>query len=186
MMRGKIRPMVVILALVLGLAVIFGTQFAVKTYSFEKPFKEQVLSINGIKSVQITEGGQGKNIVLTLKPEVNLEEAYQQVAVIAQDKLRGQSTITIEDKTSTGIKNIYKQMHYSIYQGIASGEFTEMAVQIKNIAVANQLKNYDLRVDNNNVYLKLVKNGEVFCKVISRPIERVVAMNKNEGGGSQW
>lgn len=186
MMHQKIRPMVVIIALVLGLAAIFGAQYVVKTYSFEKPFKEQVLSISGVKDVKIADSANGKKIYLTVSPNVDLENAYQKVTDIAQDKLRGQTTIEFDGNSSKGLQDIYKQMHYSIYQGIASGEFTQMAAQVKTIAAAGQLKDYDLRVDNNNVYLKLVKNKEVYCQVVPRQTEQVVAMNTNEGGGSQW
>lgn len=186
MMNTKIRPMIVVLALVLGLAFIFGTQFAVKTYRLEEPFKAKVLSIDGITKVQLENTADGRRILLTVEPGVELASAYHRVQELAKETLRGQSTIEMNGKAGARLAGIYQQMHFAIYEGIASGHFTQMADQLKEVAEAVNIENYSVQVDQENVYLTLAENGDVFVKVIPRQMEPMAYANLNEGGESQW
>jgi hypothetical protein len=186
MMNTKIRPVVVVLALVLGLALIFGTQFAVKTYRLEEPFKAKVLSMDGIQNVQLVNATDGRRIIVTVETHVELAKAYHRIQELAKETLRGQSTIEINGKASARLTGIYQQMHFAIYEGIASGKFTQMADQLKGVAEVAHVEKYSVQVDQENVYLKLIENGEVFVKVVPRQMERVAYVNLNEGGESQW
>lgn len=186
MMNTKIRPVIVILALVLGLAFIFGTQFAVKTYRMEEPFKAKVLSLDGISNVELGNTSEGREILLTVEPHVELAKVHQRVRELAKDTLRGKITIEINGKADARLAGIYQQMHFAVYEGIASGKFTQMADQLKQIADAAHIEKYSVQVDHENVYLKLIEGGKVFVKVVPRQMERVAFVNVNKGGESQW
>lgn len=186
MMNTKIRPVIVVVAFVLGLAFIFGTQFAVKTYRLEEPFKAKVLSMDGIQNVQLVNTADGRKIILTVEPRVQLEKVYHDVQQLTKETLRGQSTIEINGKAGARLTGIYQQMHFAIYEGIASGQFTRMADQLKQVAEVTQVEKYSVQVDQENVYLKLVDKGEVLVKVVPRQMERLAQINQNKGGESQW
>lgn len=184
-MLKKIRPMIVVATLVVSLAFIFGTQFAVKTYRLEEPFKQEVLSLQGVKDVQLVNTSDGRAIRLTLGQDVQLKDMYQHVEKLAKETWGENFTIEMKDTASAEMAEIYQEMHFAVYEGIASGKFTQMAAQMKEIANAVEVSDYELQVDNTNVYLKLVKDGEVFTQVIPRQAERVAYIT-TEGGESQW
>jgi hypothetical protein len=54
------------------------------------------------------------------------------------------------------------------------------------VAKTAHVEQYSVQVDHENVYLKLVENGEAFVKVVPRQMERVAYVNVNGGGESQW
>lgn len=185
-MSNKIRPVMVVAVLVMSLAAIFGVQYIVKTYRFEEPFKERVLSIEGIEGVRLENGADVTKIYLTMGMEVDVQKSFQEVTEVVNEMMKGKTAIEIEDRASSVMAEFYRQMHYSIYEGIASGRFTAMAEELKVIAGENRLDDYTLQVDNGNVYLKLVKDGEVFIKVVPRSGEQVAYQNTLKGGESQW
>ncbi|AZR72556.1 hypothetical protein BBF96_03645 [Anoxybacter fermentans] len=180
-----IRPVVVLIALIIGLVVIFGTQYMVQTKFLEEPFKKKVLSIDGIEDVKLIETENGKQVYLIMRSDVELKDAFLEVNRLAQEMLSGRIEIKIENQVSQDMKELYKRMHFVIYEGIASGKFTWMAAQLEAIGLEAQLQDLDVQVDNNFVYVKMIKNGEVFCKVVPRKAEGLAYM-KEERGESQW
>lgn len=184
MFKG-VRLTIVLIVLLVGLGVFLGGQYVVKTYHLEEPFKAKVLSMEGIESVELTETDKSMKVRLTLNSDVRLQEVYQTVNELANEMLNQKITIEMDQQISQELEDLYQEMHFAIYEGIASGKFTMMSTQLKEIATTEQVDDYQIQVDNNNVYLKVVADGEVFSKIIPRQSERLVYMN-SEGGESQW
>ncbi|MCK4257716.1 MAG: hypothetical protein KAX49_01990 [Halanaerobiales bacterium] len=167
MFKGT-RIVIVLVVLVLGLISIFGAQYFIKTYRFEEPFKEKVLAIEGIDQVNLIDTEDGKRIVLTLGNAVVLDEAFLKVEELAHQSLKGKIKIEIEDQASPTMKDLYHEMHFAIYEGITTGYFTQMVKRINEIGAENQVQDLDIKIDQNYVYLKLVKNGEMYSKIVTR------------------
>lgn len=184
MFKG-IRLTIVIIALVVGLSVFLGGQYVVKTYHLEEPFKAEVLSMKGVEGVELTETGNSMKVRLTMNSDVRLQQVYQKVNELANEMLQQKITIEMDQKTSQEMEDLYQDMHFAIYEGIASGKFTAMSTQLKEIATTERVDDYQIQVDNDNVYLKVVADGEIFCTIIPRQSDRLVYMN-SEGGESQW
>ncbi len=189
MFKG-IRPTIVAFVLVVGLIAFFGGQLVIKHFYLEKPFKEEVLSIEGVSNVRIENVGDMQKVYLTVDSAVELKEAYIKVNEFAQEMLQGQFVVEIENSASSEkMKKLYDEMHFAIYEGIARGQFTQMAAQVKEIAAEDQVENLDIKVDNSNVYLTMVKDGEIYSKVIARKTEQLAYLTgerDNRGGESQW
>lgn len=185
MFKGM-RLFVIVVTLIVSLSLIFGIQYLVKSRYLEEPFKEKVLSIKGIEKVSLTKEGNLSKVYLTLASDVDLKDAYQQVNQLAKEMLKNQSVVEIEEKTNDELQVLYEKMHFSIYEAIANGSYVQMRDQLNDLTSSYQLQDFQVQVDNFNVYLKLVSNDVVFCKVISQGDGELVSLNSQEGGESQW
>ena len=185
MFKGM-RLIVVVLVLIVSLSLIFGVQYLVKSRYLEEPFKEKVLSIKGIEKVRLTKEDNLNKVYLSLAADVDLKDAYNLVNQLAVKMLKGQTVVEVETETSDELLALYEQMHFSIYEAIANGNYVQMQNQLKNFSSIHQLQGFQVQVDNFNVYLKLVDNDVVFCKVISQNNGEFVSLNSEKGGEPQW
>lgn len=182
-MFKKIRINIVVLVLIISLLAIFGGQYIINFIYLEKQYREKALSIRGIEDLRVEDLDKTQIIYLTLDAEVDLPEAYHQVNELTQKMIKGSFSLRIENKhMSPGMKELYSQMHFAIYEAIAVGKFTQMAAQLQEIADMSQVKKLDIKVDSDNIYLKIVKDNEVFCQVVSRQRDRVAFVDDHTGG----
>ena len=177
-----VRLTIVVVTLIVGLAVIFGGQYAVKTFYQEEPFKKRVLSIEGIEDVKLVEVKDGQKVYLTVNPEVDVKTAYRKTDEMAQEMLKGEVKVEVDNKSTAQLQDIYHKMHFAIYEGIASGKFTVMAENIEAIGQEIELQDLNVEVDNENVYLKFAKNNQVYTKVLPRKTQQIAL--QNQGGES--
>lgn len=182
MFKG-IRLKIVVLVLIISLLVIFGGQYILKFLYLEKQFKEKVLSIRGIEDLRIENLNKTQKIYLTLDSDVDLKEAYNQVSELSHKMLKQSFSLQIENvNISQQMEEIYDQMHLAIYEGIACGKFTQMAAQIREIADISEVEKLDIKVDSQNIYLKIVKDKQVYCQVVPRQEDQVAVADDIMGG----
>ncbi len=166
--RG-IKVNYVIIIVIIALIIYFTGNFIINRYNIEKPLLSEIVDIEGIKNCQLEESNGITKLIITLNNSADLYQIYHEVNNKATEKLGNDKyTIKINNKENKNLQNVYFKAHYAIFEGIATKKFTAMNENIENIAQENNLMDYKLWIDNQNIYLKLADRETVLYRIISR------------------
>ncbi len=166
--RG-IKINIVLLIIVIAMILYFTGNFIINKYNVEKPLIDEIIAIEGIEDIELTEKNDKTKLKIKLANNGDLYNVYKNVDNIASEKIGdGNYEIIVSNKESNKLQLIYFRLHYAIYEGIATKKFTVMNKNIKEIVEENNLQYYNLRIDSENVYLKLADNNSVFYHIIPR------------------
>ncbi len=177
----KINIIILVIVLVIGL--FFSAQYLFKVYNVDKPIKNEILALKGIKDVSIIDNSDQKDLLIDFHSGIDFYKSYQDVNQIMQDKLGSKSgniIISKNDQENEELDDIYYKLHYAIYQGINTGYFVEMEKNVETIVGMYELDSHKIWVDNNAIYIQLDNNNKSLYKRIS--YNNIIL--DTEGGGS--
>ncbi|MFW6287170.1 MAG: hypothetical protein ACOC2J_00280 [bacterium] len=176
----KLKIILVVVILVLGL--FFSGQYLNEVYNVDKPIKDDILALEGIRDVSIIDNNDKVDLHIEFKPGIDFYTLYQTITNIMDDRLgerSGNVVIAKNNQSNSNLDDIYYELHFAIYQGINTGRFVEMEENIKVIVDKSDLDNYKIWVDNQSVFIQLDRNDESIYKRISYNSQLNI-----EGGGS--
>ena len=118
--------------------------------------------IQGVQSAEIiTQDGQSELLVQT-KQISNLQSVSQQL-----QRLSGKHPIRFVDQRTPELENIFQKMQFSLQEGIARGNFTQMEQTLIELADKTGVK-MSLAMDSEAIYLTLSKEEGQLVAVIER------------------
>ena len=164
--RG-IKINIVLLIIIIAMILYFTGNFIINKYNVEKPLIDEIKAIEGIEDIELNEENNKTKLKIKLTNNGDLYNVYKNVDNIASEKIDNYE-IVVNNEENNNLQLVYFKLHYSIFEGIATKKFTVMNENIKEIAEKNNLKYYNLRIDSENVYLKLADNNSVFYYIIPR------------------
>ncbi len=174
-----IKINIVILIIAVVLMIFFAGKFIMTKYNVEQPLLESINNVNGIENVELIDSNGKINIKITVTDDADFYQTYKNVVEITETQLaEDKGNVLINNKTSPALNDIYHKIHFSIYEGIATSQFTKMNSEIEEIAQTSGLKDFKVWIDNNNLYLKMSDGDNYLYKIISR-------ITKNTGVGGE-
>jgi len=145
----------------LFLSLLIGGQFFFQNYYVADHFQEQLLKIDGIKSVQIGD----EDITITMDVVSNIKESYQQIDKIISSK---NYQIIIKDNPSQQLKEVAAESETAIQEAMTRGNFTEMEHYIKNMAQRQGIET-KIFVDSQRVFLQFKSKDKFLYRILERP-----------------
>ncbi|MFW5998564.1 MAG: hypothetical protein ACOC1O_02235 [bacterium] len=158
----------VIVIIVLVLFIFLGGKYLFQQYRVNQPLENQLLEYDKVKNVELIDNNNKTDVKIELKKSVNIYNAYQEIENISQNHLEDDfGKIILLDDRNSRLEEIYYELHYTLFEGIVTSRYTRMKTQFDEIIEKKGIEDYELRVDNENIYLKLVDNDNYLLKVIS-------------------
>ncbi|MDR3540145.1 MAG: hypothetical protein P4L69_04135 [Desulfosporosinus sp.] len=118
--------------------------------------------IPGVVSAKtVQKNGQDVMVVVT-NHMTNLRQAS-----LALEKLAGELPICYLDRTNDSLNKLLGQMQFALQEGIARGNFTEMAQSVRTQADKAGVQ-LDLEMDNDAIYVVLTQENAQLIEVIDR------------------
>lgn len=164
--RGiKLYIVIIVTLLIVGL--FFAARYLLDVYRIEKPLKEQLASLEGIREIEIIENNKGKALLVSFMPGIDFYELYQKIEGKIEDVTsNSKADIIIVNDTGSELSESYYQLHFALYEGINTGRFLEMKKNIDDILSTEDLASYRVWVDEKAVYLQLDKDNDSFyCRI---------------------
>lgn len=160
-----------IIALIVTLAVMFGSQTIWHTFVVARPLDTAFRDIAGVQAVAWEQQKTGEVVLSAVfMPNADLPAAYQAIERQAQQVLGSINfLIEIENMPAPELAASYQQLHFMVAEGIATGRFQQMAEQVAAQAAEDGIT-ATLKVQTNNVYVTLVKDDTWFYQVVPRTI----------------
>lgn len=122
----------------------------------------QSQQIPGVLSVQ-TVGSTGQQELDVMTKNVqDLQKTSREL-----EKIAGKLPIRLLDNRNTSLDNVYKQMQFSLQEGIVKGNFTEMEQKVNEIGTKAGVK-VNLTMDDNAIYLILSQDSNQLLSVLER------------------
>lgn len=165
----KLRLHIVILTFLSVLVAGVAGREVLYRQQVQKPLDDRFAEIAGVESIELTGRGTQRELIVTLKKEVELDQTYQQIVQSAQSVL-GDDFVAIQlvDKRNTRLNDALHASHFAIEEGIATGRFTEMAERVTRILRGHGIDDFRLAVDETNVYLQMVDKENYLFRVFPR------------------
>ncbi|MDR3599429.1 MAG: hypothetical protein P4L49_02920 [Desulfosporosinus sp.] len=157
---------------------IFGLLLGSKVIYQKKWIDVTILSqsqqIPGVVSVKtVPQNGQNEMDVVT-NHLTNLHSAS-----LALEKLAGELPIRYLDRTNDTLNKLFGQMQFALQEGIARGNFTEMAQNVKTQAEKAGVQ-LELEMDNDAIYVILNQGNAQLIEVIERHGQVKFLPSKNQ------
>jgi len=120
---------------------------------------QQIPGVISAKTVQIN--GQNEMVVVT-NHMTNLRQASLDL-----EKLAGKSPIQYLDRKNDALNKLFGQIQFAIQEGIARGNFTEMAQNVRAQAEKSGVQ-LELEMDNDAIYVIMNQGDAQLIEVIER------------------
>lgn len=160
--RG-IKLYIVIIVTLLIVCLFFAARYLLAIYRIDKPLRNELASLEGIKEIEILENKKGTELQVSFLPGIDFYELYQEIEGIMENVKGEKNTdIIIINDSDNELREIYYQVHFALYEGISTGRFLEMKKNIDDILRREELDGYLVRVDRQAVYLQLDKDNHSF------------------------
>lgn len=177
-----IRLNIVIVIIALVIILFFSGQYLFKLYGVNRPIKEEIMAIDGVAGLDILNENNSTDILISFDDNINFHETYKKIRKITNDKLGNETgKIIIKNDNIEKLENVFYELHYAIYEGIATNKFVMMNENVKNITDKNNINDFKLWIDNDAVYLQLNNdNKSLYRRIPYSGINK----NLNKGGGT--
>lgn len=151
------------------------------------PLANLTQEIAGVTALDVVPSADGhKNVVVTLGPDVQLEDVYREVYSEAVATLGDSfNRIVVHDHRSPELVDAYYRVHFTVQEGISTGRFSQMAVELDRRLDSPTGIRHRVFVGTHNVYIQLDRGDHYLYEVVPRP-QQLAAGNGPEGGRSLW
>lgn len=133
-----------------------------KKYWVEKNLTLQVGNIAGVVAAQIVESDGKNELDVQTRNVTDLPQICEKL-----DNISRGVPIRFIDSRSAELTDLYREMQFALQEGIATGNFTQMAGEIKDQAKKAGAE-VQVDVDGKRIYLVLSKGGAQLVSVLER------------------
>jgi len=177
---GNLRVKIILVVIILSLATFLGGRYLFGQYRVEQPLINNIMEIEGVEEVVFNE--QKAEIVLELEitEGFNIFTDYNKVESIAEEMLADSTfSIVINDKPDLQLEELLKEIHFPLFEGLSTHQYSEMKLQIEKIIAGYNIEDYQINIDDKNLYLQ-IRQGDHF---IYRTFSRLLPLNNQKAGG---
>lgn len=161
---------IVITALLLTLIFLLSIRYFYSWYNLGAPLKNALNEDNRIQSFTIEKSGETFIVSVTLNNQFNdISEVYYDLNGKLESIIKSRNyQLDIKGIENDKLKEIYYNMHFSLYENIMKNNFTNIDNDIKKIAEQSGISEYKIIIDHKNVYIMLRDNDNGLYKIIER------------------
>ncbi|MDR3271760.1 MAG: hypothetical protein LBT32_09695 [Peptococcaceae bacterium] len=128
-------------------------QILYKNYWQERGYNRQTESIPGVRAVQVVTVNNAKVLRVSLHGVTDLRAVCWRLQDVA-----GVLPIQFLDQRNVALEEIWRKMQFAVQEGIAQGNFSDMAQEVRRIGLEAGCEVY-LTMDQEGVYLLLSEQG---------------------------
>jgi hypothetical protein len=164
------------IALIITVACLFIVQAVWQSYAVDLPLDKALNDIDGVLSATLDDShkiNDSTTIYVELDNTANLQKTYKEISTKIEQTLKGSEYILeIKDNRSPELEQTYYDIHYYIQKAIVDGDFPLLEAKVREKAdlVGAAAKVY---VDEQNIYLQLVKNDIFLYSVVTRQSDKI-------------
>lgn len=163
---------IILLALVAGLMVLLGGQWAYNKYSLHNPLEQKLGAMDFI--VEYTFDHDGETPVVNIKFDSpanlpgNLMEEYEKVNELMKKIVnKGAFQINLIDQRDQVLKDIYYESQFVIQEAIIQGNYRQMAALVHESALSAGAE-AKIYIGTANIYLQMEHGDNYLYEIIPR------------------
>ncbi|MFV9510654.1 hypothetical protein [Tepidibacillus sp. LV47] len=164
---------------IISLIVLFGGSFLYQDFRIEKPIKEAINEIKGVKLQQIQLDKEKVILTLDVSNIDNFVNTYHQieervVPIIGKRELQ----LHFESNQDQALLHAWNQAYFDVAQAIDKNEYSTIPTVVKKIKSQAHLDKVGYGMDEKSVYIDLHAGDKSLYVILPRKDDQVV---KNHG-----
>lgn len=152
----------------LALAMLFIGQDLYDRYGVEKPLNQAIASVAQGASVQYRKDGPRTVVEVSQAKLVDLGDSYRHILKVSRERFGQNVRVQIGDQPDIEVEKVWAELQFPVYQGIATGNYTEMKKQADGLIGNPGNVSAKLSMDNENVYVQIEKGDYYIYRVVPR------------------
>lgn len=177
-----LRVPIVVLALVGGLAMLFGLQQVYKYSQVEQPLSHFYAARQDVTGYRVDQLGNRVAVRVTLGQVANLRETYKQLEEGTRNVLDTYPfDLEIKDNRDAKLVDDFYKLHYILQEGLSTGRFTEMSQAFQDAANGLGIDEARVFVDTDRLYVQLRRGGHYLYELMPRSQPARVPVDERGG-----
>jgi len=171
--KGKLNGKIIVIVALLSFFCVFLGQFIYNKYYLLNPLEKQLQSLPQVQQV-IIEKTEESVVKVSLTKVSNLASSYQKIEKIVKKKIGKKAKIEIRGQPNDNLKEIERQMSFSLQEAALLGNYAHMDKKLQEIAQKNKLSKWKVYLDQENIYIQLFDGNNYLYEVVPRRGEKNV------------
>jgi len=152
---GNLKIPIVITVFLISLTLLLlGQRFIFRPYSIGS-LEARFAEINGVETARIESEPDGTSLLLQLREGTGLRHSYEEILKLSRQAGIQPERITIIDARGPVLSQALYAIHYSVAEGIATGQFRSMASAVEDELAHRDIVDYEIWVEEEFVYLEM-------------------------------
>ncbi|NLJ26152.1 MAG: hypothetical protein GX354_12155 [Firmicutes bacterium] len=165
---GRIKIPVVIVVFAISLTLLLLGQYFIFRPHTLSILETKFSNIPGVKTACVTSDTDGLSLDIELEDNPGLRASYSQILRLAKQVGIPPEGITIQDDRGPILSQALYDIHYSVAEGIATGEFHRMATIVQDELANHSVERYQIWVERECVYVEMHYGSEHLYQVFPR------------------
>ncbi|MFZ5642375.1 MAG: hypothetical protein ACOY46_02145 [Bacillota bacterium] len=179
MQWNGVKVHIVLLALLVGLASLWGGQWVFNRYNYERPMAKLLGENKDISSYSINKNGSELEVEIKLKKVDNLQETYGTLQQSINGAVGGRKVkITVTDDRDATLNEVYHDTRLAAYEAIERGNFLEMGDFIERRA-SSEGAQARVFLDRENLYIQIYHENNYLYDIIPRSGQQSEPLGQN-------
>lgn len=171
---------IVLIALLLTLGLLLGTQKLYNRNLLEKPVINSLLKLNYVETVTMTKDAGIYNVRVQIKQAGSIKDEYKEIDSLIKAGIKGkQYKIELLDKPNQALQNELQKMELGIYEAIAKDNYISQDQSFAEMAAQDHF-DYRLQIDEQRLYLQISSGDDFLYEIITRSEAVDSQMDKGE------
>lgn len=172
MEKNKINISLVIGIVIASFIMIIGAQFLYTRYYVNAPLIHSLNKVHAVNSASLVEEKNKIIVQVNLGAVGNLPQSYQTISQLVKEKMGPDTEIRIISKPNSRLEEIKDKMDFSLQEAGSIGNYAQMYTRVEEIAKDNGLEDWNLYLDQDNIYLHLGDKNYYIYEVVPRRSEK--------------
>lgn len=182
MQWNGVRVHIVVLALLVGLGVLWGGQWAFKRFNYERPLAVVLSENEDIASYSIISEGMEPEVEVTLKQVDSLQDTYLNIQQSVDSAVSGKAVkITVKDNRDQVLDNVYRDAQLAAYEALDRGNYLEMSDYIQRRASTEGAR-ARVSLDGERLYIQMDHGDKYLYEIIPRTVKAEDSALDSGGG----
>ncbi|NLK51894.1 MAG: hypothetical protein GX295_05560 [Syntrophomonadaceae bacterium] len=162
----------IILGMLITFGILVGGNGLYQHYLIKNPLGEALQQRPEIISWDLEKETAKKTLTIRLGPVSNLKESCNYIQNTSSRYLGTEGVeIHLIDQRSEELKQTMYDLQFPIHEALAQGSYTQLAEAISKGTQDSELTDYQIYVDENYLYVQLMKNNAYLYEILPRTNE---------------
>ena len=165
---------IIIISVLVTFAAASGGYYLWQQHTMTKPLILALKEIEGVEAVTLSSQEKAQTVLeihVTLSNISNLQATYEKLNHTIKTNIEPKRyTLILHDHKTPALEEFYHSIHYQIFEGLATGNFSSMYNSIHEKAIAADIKE-NVYIDTNYLYLQLTTASGNLYQVIPRQLD---------------
>lgn len=167
----KIRPIPIFLSFLFTGLLLFGGWYTYQDQFVKKPIRDEIAKMKDVTVKDLSVGKDTVVVDVAFQQPKQFKDSYLSIRRIAADKSGGKAVTVNIVSPENNVKKIWEDNQFFIAEAIDLHQYSRIPAVFNDLKAKNLLKEVDLKMDNQYIYVYLSDGESSLYQVLTRTKE---------------